>query len=234
MNYRTPTDKADSSRMIAEAPKIVVSMPSNMIFTPDDKIAILPRKYKMISLNEVIKMPKLNKETVLNSGLNDSGDKKALSASKLENIISAESSQEAKEGTEPKSGLASKKRKAGSLASSPIKKDSFKKTKLTVNRQKVLNDIQKLLKEEKELEKEIFAKKNEDSSEKDQKLEAKIEELDELSTKWKDVSQNALYELHKHMGQNFGSEVTLSRIILELSIKSDRLDFNAELEDFET
>jgi len=231
MDYRTPTDKADSSRMMTETPKIVVTMPSNMIFTPDDRMAILPKKYKMIALNEVVKMPKLNKETVLNSGLNDSVDKKALSASKLENTISAESSQE---GTESKSGLASKKRKAGSLASSPIKKDSFKKNKLTVNRQKVLNDIQKLLKEEKEIEKEIFAKKNEDSTEKDQKLEAKIEELDQLSTKWKDVCQNALYELHKLMDQNFGSEVTLSRIILELGIKPNRLDFNAELEDFDT
>ena len=177
-------------------------------------------------------MPKLSQESSTVFDIENSENKKALSASKLENIVSTDNSQsDVKEETGTKS---MKKRKCESLVTSPAKKDSLKKTKLTMNRQKVLNDIKKLIKEEKELERDIFAKKNEDSSEKDQKYEQKIEELDELSSKWKDVSQNALYELHKLMDEKYGSEVTLSRIILELGIKASRLDFNAENDDFDS
>ena len=236
MSYRTPTDKVDSSSTLFDTPKIIISKPSSISLTQDDLMAIIPRKFKMVFLKEMIRMPAQIKDyTTPSEKEEDSGDKKALSASRLENICSTDNSQsDMKE--EPLANLSTKKRKCESLVSSPAKKDSLKKVKVTQNRSKIFNDIQKLLKEEKELEKEIITRKNENSSEKDQqKYEGKIEELDELSSKWKEVSQNALYELHKLMDQKYGnSEVTLSRIILELGLKSDRLDWNEELEDFES
>ena len=222
--------------------------PSNPILTttptqsirvvPEDTLVITPsNKHKFIGLKEKIKIPVFPR-----SALDDT--RKALSTSKLDNSENSNSQPDSIGNSdslsEPIVRYPQNKRKRNDqLLSTRVSLGLLfdKKKKPVVNRQKVINDLHRLEKEQAELEKAIMEKKEETlSGKKDEKLEVKIEELEELSNKWREVAQTALWELHSKINENADGEsrAKLSRIIMEMNIDPKMIGFDAELEDFES
>lgn len=185
-----------------------------------EKCLILPDGVSFENLEKIYQVPDLKSsvpKTPINNSIpnSPSSDKKGNNALKIDDK--------------------DLKRKAGDLLhASPQMLN--KKAKLTINRPKVIKDCEKLEKEIALLETELRESPNKDEKiEKDKKLEVQIKEINEVTKKWKEACQSALFDLQKcFVDRGFNSdEIKLSKLIGQLGIDPQLLNFNIEDEDFE-